>query len=70
MFYLGHTDSQSHLISQIKRVLEQGKLTSVDEKYFLDAMLCNQPITQEELTGITNIFQGLESGKIRLIEKE
>ena len=42
----------------------------MDEKYFLDAMLCNQPITQEELMGITDIFQGLESGKIRLIEQE
>ncbi|CCQ56885.1 hypothetical protein WH8501_10065 [Crocosphaera watsonii WH 8501] len=70
MYHLSYTHSHSYLITQIKRVLQQGKLTSVDEKYFLDAMLCNQPITQEELTGITDIFQGLESGKIRLIEKE
>ncbi|WP_339390642.1 hypothetical protein [Crocosphaera watsonii] len=70
MYHLSYTHSHSYLITQIKRVLQQGKLTSVDEKYFLDAMLCNQPITQEALTGITDIFQGLESGKIRLIEKE
>lgn len=70
MYHLSYTHSHSYLITQIKRVLQQGKLTSVDEKYFLDAMLCNQPITQEELTGITDIFQRLESGKIRLIEKE
>ena len=70
MYHLSYTHSHSYLITQIKRVLQQGKLTSVNEKYFLDAMLCNQPITQEELTGITDIFQRLESGKIRLIEKE
>ncbi|MDJ0658980.1 MAG: hypothetical protein QNJ42_05755 [Crocosphaera sp.] len=70
MCYLGYINSHPYLIAQIKRVLEEKKLTSVDEKYFLDAMLCNQPITQEELTGITDIFQELASGNIRLIDEE
>lgn len=70
MCYLTYTHSHSYLITQIQRVLKDRKLTSVDEKYFLDAMLCNQPITQEELMGITDIFQGLASGKIRLIDEE
>ena len=70
MYHLSYTHSHSYLITQIKRVLKEGMLTSVDEKYFLDAMLCNQPITQEELMGITDIFKGLESGNIRLIAKE
>ncbi len=70
MCYLSDHHSHSYLTTQIKRVLEERKLTSVDEKYFLDAMLCYQPITQEELRGITDIFQGLASGKIRLIDEE
>ena len=69
MFYSGYIHSHPYLIAQIKRVLQEKKLTSVDEKYFLDAMLCNQPITQEELRGITDIFQGLASGKIRLVDE-
>ena len=69
MCYSGYIHSHSNLAAQIKRVLQEKKLTSVDEKYFLDAMLCNQPITQEELIGIIDIFQGLESGKIRLIDE-
>lgn len=70
MCYSSYIDSHPYLIAQIKRVLEEKKLTSVDEKYFLYAMLCSQPISQEELTGITNIFQGLASGNIRLIDEE
>ncbi|MDJ0846085.1 hypothetical protein [Crocosphaera sp.] len=70
MCYSGHINSHAYLITQIKRVLEEKKLTSVDEKYFLDAMLCSQPISQEELTGITNIFQGLALGNIRLVDED
>ncbi|WP_107667439.1 hypothetical protein [Cyanothece sp. BG0011] len=67
MCYSDDKNSHTGLIFQIERVLEQGKLTAMDEKYFLDAMLCNQPITQEELIGITEIFNRLQSGQITLI---
>ncbi|MEA5537262.1 hypothetical protein [Crocosphaera sp. XPORK-15E] len=68
MCYVINSSSHSYLISQINRVLQEGKLTATEEKYFLDAMLCYQPITQEELMGITEIFSKLQSGKLQLIE--
>ncbi|MGK7940163.1 MAG: hypothetical protein AB4062_08450 [Crocosphaera sp.] len=68
MCYSDLINSHSYLITQINRVFHEGKLTSFDEKYFLDAMLCYQPISHEALTGITTIFNDLQSGKLRLID--
>lgn len=50
----------------VKRILDTGKITQADERFFLKAMVAEEPLTNEEMKQVSNVLDRLQMGLLRV----
>jgi len=50
----------------IKRILNTGRITHADEKFFLKAMVAEEPLTNEEMEQVSHILDRLQMGLLKV----
>lgn len=61
--------STSLTIAQVMdRVVRSGRITRVDEAYFLQAMVADTPLSHEEQTQVRNVFDRLRMGLLQVVD--
>ncbi|MDX2239368.1 MAG: hypothetical protein NW224_01680 [Leptolyngbyaceae cyanobacterium bins.302] len=50
----------------VQRILDSGKITHADEKFFLKAMVAEQPLTNEEMKQVSNVLDRLQMGLLKV----
>ncbi|MBF2026646.1 MAG: hypothetical protein IGS48_07755 [Oscillatoriales cyanobacterium C42_A2020_001] len=52
----------------VKRILNSGKITLADEKFFLRAMVAEEPLTTEEMQQVSNVLNRLQMGLLKVVD--
>lgn len=52
----------------VNRILNSGKITRADEKFFLRAMVAEEPLTAEEMQQVSNVLNRLQMGLLRVVD--
>ncbi|MBW4695040.1 MAG: hypothetical protein KME27_25090 [Lyngbya sp. HA4199-MV5] len=61
--------SSSLTIAQvIERIVHSGRITRVDEAYFMRAMVANTPLSHEEQNQVRNVFDRLRMGLLQVVD--
>lgn len=61
--------STSLTIAQvIDRIVRSGRITRVDEAYFLRAMVADTPLSREEQNQVRNVFDRLRMGLLHVVD--
>ncbi|XGW00486.1 MAG: hypothetical protein ACAF41_16315 [Leptolyngbya sp. BL-A-14] len=61
--------STSLTIAQvIDRIVRSGRITRVDEAYFLHAMVADTPLSHEEQSQVRNVFDRLRMGLLQVVD--
>lgn len=50
----------------VRRILSSGKITRADEKFFLKAMVAEEPLTQDEMKQVSNVLDRLQMGLLKV----
>jgi hypothetical protein len=50
----------------VKRILHSGRITRADEKFFLRAMVAEDPLTTEEMAQISTVLDRLQMGLLKV----
>lgn len=50
----------------VKRILQSGKITHADEKFFLRAMVAEEPLTTEEIEQVSTVLDRLQMGLLKV----
>ncbi|MDX2229900.1 MAG: hypothetical protein NW220_09695 [Leptolyngbyaceae cyanobacterium bins.349] len=50
----------------VKRILKTGKITRADEKFFLKAMVAEEPLTTAEMKQVSNVLDRLQMGLLKV----
>lgn len=50
----------------VKRILHSGRITRADEKFFLRAMVAEDPLTTEEMEQISTVLDRLQMGLLKV----
>ena len=50
----------------VSRILNSGKITYADERFFMKAMVAEEPLTHEELQQVNNVFNRLQMGLLKV----
>ncbi len=50
----------------VKRILQSGKITHADEKFFLRAMVAEEPLTTEEIEQVHTVLDRLQMGLLKV----
>lgn len=52
----------------LERIVRSGRITRVDEAYFLHAMVADTPLSHEEQNQVRNVFDRLRMGLLRVVD--
>ncbi|MBW4579984.1 MAG: hypothetical protein KME42_10485 [Tildeniella nuda ZEHNDER 1965/U140] len=52
----------------IDRIVRSGRITRVDENYFLHAMVAGTPLSHEEQSQVRNLFDRLQMGLLQVVD--
>lgn len=52
----------------VKRILNSGKITWADEKFFLRAMVAEEPLTTEEMQQVSDVLNRLQMGLLKVVD--
>lgn len=61
--------SNSNLIPLTEKILSSGQITYQQHFQLTYAMLSNAPVTSEESNQINRVFEGLQTGQLKIIEE-
>jgi hypothetical protein len=50
----------------VKRILSSGKITRADEKFFMKAMVADEPLTQDEMKQVNDVLDRLQMGLVKV----
>lgn len=50
----------------VKRILNSGRITRADEKFFLKAMVAEDPLTTEEMAQVSLVLDRLQMGLLKV----
>jgi len=50
----------------VKRILDTGRITHLDEKFFLKAMVAEEPLTTEEMRQVNQVLDRLQMGLLKV----
>jgi hypothetical protein len=60
--------SQSTIAQVIDRIVCSGRITRVDENYFLHAMASDVPLSHDEQNQVRNVFERLRMGLLQVVD--
>jgi hypothetical protein len=60
--------SQPTIAQVIDRVVRSGRITRVDENYFLHAMVSDVPLSHDEQSQVRNVFERLRMGLLQVVD--
>ncbi|MBW4471171.1 MAG: hypothetical protein KME45_12310 [Stenomitos rutilans HA7619-LM2] len=52
----------------IERIFSSGRITRVDEAYFLHAMIADTPLSHEEQSQVRHVFDRLKMGLLQVVD--
>lgn len=52
----------------MKRVIDSGKLTRSDERFFLQAMSASESLDSEDLQVLNNLMKRMDMGLIKMVD--
>jgi hypothetical protein len=50
----------------VKRILSSGKITHADEKFFMKAMVAEEPLTRDEMKQVSDVLDRLRMGLLKV----
>lgn len=65
---LPNYSTQFTIAQVIDRVVRSGRITRVDENYFLHAMVADTPLSREEQSQVRNVFDRLQMGLLQVVD--
>lgn len=56
-------------VSQVvKRILNSGKITRADEKFFMRALAAEEPLSREEMKQVSDVIDRFQMGLLKLAD--
>ena len=65
---LPNDSTQSTIAQVIDRIAHSGKITRIDEHYFLRAMVDDTPLSHEEQNQVRSLFDRLQMGLLQVVD--
>ncbi len=56
------------LAQVVDRIYRSGRITRVDERYFLQAMVADELLSHEEQAQVRNVFDRLQMGLLQVVD--
>lgn len=65
---VSHYSAPLTIAQVIDRIVRSGRITRVDEAYFLHAMVADTPLSYEEQSQVRKVFDRLKMGLLQVVD--
>lgn len=66
--YLSLRSTHLTITQVIAQIYRSGKITRLEKSYFLQAMVGDEPLSQDEQTQVRNVFDRLQMGLLHVLD--